>query len=86
MVIRFSPPHTPPLYIYQPKKKYLCLSAGNTTNFIQKGAFMKQSDNKKNPKVFRTLIRRIHIGSKVTKNDMNRQCPGKKNEKQEGQS
>ncbi|MEW9125055.1 MAG: hypothetical protein AB2421_20255, partial [Thermotaleaceae bacterium] len=54
VVIRFSPPHTPPLYIYQPKKKYLCLSAGNITNFIQKGAFMKQSENKKKPKVFRT--------------------------------
>lgn len=47
---------------------------------------MKQSHNKKNPKVFRTLIRRIHIGGKVTKSDMNRQYPGKKNEKQEGQS
>jgi hypothetical protein len=30
VALQFSPPHTPPLITYQPKKKYLCLSAGNT--------------------------------------------------------
>jgi len=44
--LRFPPPHTPPLKIYRPKKKYFCLSAGNTAKFMYKGAFY-ETDNTK---------------------------------------
>jgi hypothetical protein len=80
--LRFPPPHTPPLKIYQPKKKYFCLSAGNTAKFMYKGAFIKQTTQKK-PKTFRTLIRRIHISRKTARDKSNGPAAGRKNEKQE---
>ena len=65
---RFSPPHPPPPEIYQPKKKYLCLSAGITQNPQRKEPYMKQTGQKK-PKVFRTLIRLIHTGDRSLQED-----------------
>ncbi|KXG77157.1 MULTISPECIES: hypothetical protein [Clostridia] len=43
---------------------------------------MKQTAQKK-PKVFRTLIRRIHISRKTARDESNGPAAGRKNEKQE---
>lgn len=43
---------------------------------------MKQTVQKK-PKVFRTLIRRIHISRKTVRDESNGTAAGRKNEKQE---
>jgi len=41
-----SPSPHPSPKIYRPKKKYFCLSAGNTAKFMYKGAFY-ETDNTK---------------------------------------
>ena len=64
----FPLPTPLPLKYYQPKKIYLCLSAGNTQNPQRKEPYMKQTAQKK-PKVFRTLIRLIHTGDRPAQED-----------------
>jgi hypothetical protein len=72
-----SPSPHPSPKIYQPKKEFFYLSAGNLIqNSGRKEPFMKQPAQKK-PKVFRTLIQRIHLSSKEVQKDSKTQTTGK---------